>query len=202
MKQHIAAARDKHVTIGIKLVRGAYMHSDSETDSSVFHDSKLETDAAYDEAVGFLLGTDTDGKEGDMKNTKSWNAEVMLATHNSTSVNKAFSLWQSGKASPQVPNVNGGTVQRLMFAQLMGMADEISMKLAMDIRQAKNENMDRMNRLPDIGVYKYTIWGTFGDCLLYMIRRAEENQDALARTRGSAAEVAKEIGRRCMPIGI
>jgi hypothetical protein len=88
----------------------------------------------------------------------------------------------------------GGKVQRIVFAQLMGMADEISMKLARDIKQAEMPGGADLG----LGVYKYTVWGSFQDCLLYMLRRAEENQDAVARSRVTALAMLKEIGSRLL----
>ncbi|CAM1507802.1 Fc.00g046500.m01.CDS01 [Cosmosporella sp. VM-42] len=208
MIQQIQVSRDQGFTIGIKMVRGAFLHG--EPDMSIIHTSKQDTDDSYDDGVRFLFGGDLEGK-GQYKDTiasgakslsekgaKAWNAEIMLATHNLASVQKALSVWRNGGACKNVPNTSGGTVQSLAFAQLMGMADEVSLRLVSDIKghnSKEGKNLD----LPSIGVYKYTIWGSFEECLLYLLRRAEENQDAVARTRGTAWEVLREIGRRVVP---
>lgn len=118
--------------------------------------------------------------------TTPWTAEVMLATHNTASVEKAMTLYQSRTHANQ-------PVQKLVFAQLMGMADEISMKLAADIQAMK---ADAQKPGSDVSVYKYSVWGSLEDCLLYMLRRAEENQDAATRSRVTAGLMMREIGER------
>lgn len=165
--------------MGIKLVRGAYIYVEPDR-AGIIQDTKPDTDAAYDEAVDMLLrGTHR-------TSSNPWTAEVMLATHNTQSVNTAMSLFRSRPASTQQP------VQKLVFAQLMGMADEISMKLASDIKALSAES----NKGSDVSVYKYSVWGSLEDCLLYMLRRAEENQDAAARSRVTASLMLREIGNR------
>ncbi|KAH7136402.1 FAD-linked oxidoreductase-like protein [Dactylonectria macrodidyma] len=210
MIKHLKVSKDQGFTIGLKLVRGAYLHV--EPNVSALHDSKEDTDNGYDDAVKFLLGGtleegsyDTDGAAAlKVSGSKPWNAEIMLATHNQASVDKALSRWKvSGHTLPTMKSPNGGTVQSLSFAQLMGMADEVSLGLVSEGKESKVSEYEKSSgsseSLPPIGVYKYTIWGSFEECLLYMLRRAEENQDAVARTRGTAVEVVREIGRRVIP---
>lgn len=176
MKRHMDIAREKDFIIGLKLVRGAFLHTDPDVEA--FSPSKQSTDENYDTGVKFLLG-EPDTPAG--ATGKPWSAEVMLATHNQASVDSALSLWRSKTPKEEA---NGG-VKSLAFAQLMGMADEVSLGL---VRERKGGR--------PVGVYKYTIWGSFEECLLYMLRRAEENRDAVARTRGTAWEVVREVGRR------
>jgi hypothetical protein len=137
----------------------------------------------------------------DEKASKSYPAEVVLATHNTHSVEKALALYRAQR------NLAGKQpMQKLVFAQLMGMADEISMKLASDIQgnrivepAALNEQAEKKQvhqAETGVSVYKYTVWGTFEECLLYMLRRAEENQDAVARSRVTAGLMLKEVGNR------
>jgi proline dehydrogenase len=93
----------------------------SEPDRSIIHDNHAATNNAYDEAINILLTRRADAQP--------YPSEVVLATHNTQSVEKALSLYQAQR------NLNGNQpVQKLVFAQLMGMADEISMKLASDIK--------------------------------------------------------------------
>ena len=199
MIRHLEISRDQGFTIGIKMVRGAYIHT--EPNPETIHTSKENTENSYDHAVGFLFGKNIGMSTTETKGEgKPWNAEVMLATHNSASVQTALTLWANSKDVKENPHQNGGTVQSLSFAQLMGMADEVSLDLVSKIKKHNLEQKTETKQaLPAIGVYKYTIWGSFEECLLYMLRRAEENQDAVARTRSTAWEVVKEIGRRVMP---
>lgn len=163
--------------MGIKLVRGAYIYVEPNR-AGIIQDTKPDTDTAYDAAVDLLLaGTHT-------APAHPWTAEVMLATHNTQSVDTAMALFRNRAPGPQ-------PVQKLVFAQLMGMADEISMKLASEIR-----DMEEGAQKGGVSVYKYSVWGSLEDCLLYMLRRAEENQDAAARSRVTAGLMLGEIGSR------
>ena len=199
MIRHIQISKDQGFTIGIKMVRGAYIHT--EPNPTMIHTSKENTDNCYDDAVKYLFGQKISGHEPQISQEgKPWNAEVMLATHNLASVQKALSLWRNSDGLKDSPHQNGGMVQSLSFAQLMGMADEVSLELVSKIKEHNLQQAQEKAALPEIGVYKYTIWGSFEECLLYMLRRAEENQDAVARTRSTAWEVGKEIGRRFVPL--
>jgi hypothetical protein len=180
---------------GIKLVRGAYLYVELDR-NSIIHRTKDATDNSYDKALDYLLA----GKSKiESASIKPWTAEVMLATHNSRSVHKAFAMFQEKNKAPIGTQTNSvavceGKVQSMVFAQLMGMADEISMKLAKEIKQAGAAGVME----PGLGVYKYTVWGSFEDCLLYMLRRAEENQDAVTRSRETALVMVKEICHRLL----
>ncbi|KAF1969673.1 FAD-linked oxidoreductase [Bimuria novae-zelandiae CBS 107.79] len=183
LKSHLQIASTKGYTMGIKLVRGAYIYVEPNR-AGIIHDTKPATDTAYDDAVDMLIrGTPVSSTP----DAKPWSAEVMLATHNTQSVDKAMSLYRQR-------NHIGQPVQKLVFAQLMGMADEISMKLAREIKAAKAEGKSASGS--DVSVYKYSVWGSLEDCLLYMLRRAEENQDAATRSRVTAGLMLKEIGNR------
>ncbi|KAF9739627.1 hypothetical protein PMIN03_005111 [Paraphaeosphaeria minitans] len=177
LKSHLNIASAQGYTMGIKLVRGAYIYVEPDR-AGLIQDTKPDTDNAYDAAVDLLLrGTHA-------APAHPWAAEVMLATHNTQSVDTAMSLFRSRPAGKQ-------PVQKLVFAQLMGMADEISMKLASEIK-----SMDGAAKAGDVSVYKYSVWGSLEDCLLYMLRRAEENQDAAARSRVTAGLMLSEVGNR------
>lgn len=45
-------------------------------------------------------------------------------------------------------------------------------------------------------VYKCFSWGTLGDCVSYLIRRAVENRDATARSKMEFLVLRREIRRR------
>lgn len=179
------------------MVRGAYLHT--EIDKQSLHISKEETDLAYDSAVKFLLSEGIK-KSSELApqtsgNVPAWTADIMLATHNAASVRKAFSLYTS-----QDPN---SQIHGLTFAQLLGMADEVSMDLVTKINDLKSQtptnhfiSTDEKNPFPRLGVYKYTAWGSLRDCLLYVLRRAEENKDAVARTKDTAWAIWGELKSR------
>lgn len=180
---HLQEARAGNFTLGVKLVRGAYLHSDP---PERLQDSKPDTDACYNSAAASVL-------------TREWNstlpgsgeypeASIMFATHNATSVRKAYSICSSGRARSEI-----------LFAQLQGMADEISCELV----EMNNRNSPR-KRADEVGmflpVYKYMAWGTTGECMKYLLRRAEENRDAVRRTREDRDAMWGELVRRVRKI--
>ncbi|KAI4744754.1 FAD-linked oxidoreductase [Aureobasidium sp. EXF-12298] len=180
--------------LGIKMVRGAYLHT--ELDKQSLHVSKQQTDEAYDDTVRFLL------REG---SGAAWKADVMLATHNAKSVRQALDLYTSIYMTSKEDYRLRPQVCGVAFAQLMGMADEVSMELVNKIEQAKEQEsnkrmteVDSTNVYPRLGVYKYTAWGSLRDCLLYILRRAEENKDAAARTQDTAFAILRELRSRVL----
>jgi hypothetical protein len=44
--------------------------------------------------------------------------------------------------------------------------------------------------------YKYLVWGTTGECMKYLLRRAQENRDAVERTLEGRNAMAAELWRR------
>ncbi|RPB03099.1 FAD-linked oxidoreductase [Choiromyces venosus 120613-1] len=103
--------------------------------------------------------------------------DLVVASHNKESVELALGLKR------QI-GLNSG-VGELTYAQLMGMADELSLGLL-------SEKSDD----EEIKVYKYAVWGTTQECVKYLVRRAEENKDAVGRTTENRAACMKEIWRR------
>jgi len=80
----------------------------------------------------------------------------------------------------------------MAYGQLMGMADEISCELLQAGKQA-GEKGDAID-VPK--AYKYLVWGTVGECTKYLLRRAQENRDAVSRTRDGRSAMGKELRRR------
>jgi proline dehydrogenase len=213
IKRHLQHSVDHNYTLGLKLVRGAYMYV--EPSRAIIHDSKQETDEAYDAAVKFLLDDQVNGLEEGPNQADKWSTDIMLATHNTHSVQEALKQYISNTKIKE-------RVRGLAFAQLMGMADELSLSLAAHLAQNVSDTTRDYGResvltthgqqkptfgkvqdpkspvstYPKLSVYKYTVWGTLSDCLLYMLRRAEENSDAVARSRGTAMAVLKELLKR------
>ncbi|KAK3328742.1 FAD-linked oxidoreductase-like protein [Apodospora peruviana] len=179
LSEHLAIARKEGFTLGVKLVRGAYLGSDPR---HLIHDTKADTDNAYDGiAEGLLTGKwvaplrqPEDGMEFPEVNT-------MLASHNRDSVVKARRILEDNARKR-------GVVPEVAFAQLQGMADEVSCELvasAVDA-QAKVKPM----------AYKYLVWGSTGECMKYLLRRAQENRDAVQRTRSGREAMQVELVRR------
>ncbi|KAL8744340.1 MAG: hypothetical protein Q9184_008008, partial [Pyrenodesmia sp. 2 TL-2023] len=119
-------AQREGFTLGVKLVRGAYMASDPR---HLIWATKKETDRAFDGIAESLL-------------RRQWNrvlypaaraseqppafpaVDLILATHNYESVRKAETIRQEQART-------GEERIRLAYGQLMGMADEVGCELIM-----------------------------------------------------------------------
>ena len=189
LAQHLAVAKKEGFTLGVKLVRGAYMGSDPR---ALFWNSKEETDKAYNCIMDALL-------------KKRWNSVLqpstdkaeerilsevafVLASHNHESVQKAMAIRkeQTQKGDAKID---------MAYGQLMGMADEVSCELVMAAKPGGAEPLKTTER-EGPKAYKYVVWGSVGECLKYLIRRAEENRDAVVRARGTRIALREELGRR------
>lgn len=189
LAEHLATAQQEGFTLGVKLVRGAYMASDPR---HLIWATKEETDRAYDGIAESLL-------------RKRWNevlyaaaqaseqppefpvVDLILASHNCESVRKATAIRQEQART-------GAERIRLVYAQLMGMADEIGCELIMSGRNT--DGSSKSAEKPK--AYKYIVWGTVQECLKYLLRRAEENRDALWRARYDRNALGRELRRRLL----
>lgn len=183
LELHLAEAQKHNFTLGIKLVRGAYMHSDPR---HVIFSEKADTDAYYDGLSASILTrewSDMIRGSGDFPNVS-----LMLATHNADSVRRAYNMLAQGRVKSE-----------LVFAQLQGMADEISCELVQinrDIQARIDDGSDTERASPFLPVYKYCAWGTTKECMKYLLRRAEENRDAVERTVADRDAMYVELKRR------
>ncbi|KAI4196142.1 MAG: hypothetical protein LQ348_002350 [Seirophora lacunosa] len=191
LAKHLDIAQRDGYTLGVKLVRGAYMSSDPR---HLFWATKEETDEAYDGIAESLM-------------RKQWNkvlrpaeeassqphifpaADLVLASHNPDSVQKAMSIRQEQCRA-------GESGIRLAYGQLMGMADEVGCGLIMSGRRSAHGTEKATTERPQ--AYKYVVWGTVQECLKYLVRRAEENRDALGRARQERIALGRELRRRLL----
>ncbi|KAL2022112.1 hypothetical protein VTK56DRAFT_6156 [Thermocarpiscus australiensis] len=174
LSRHLAAAREGGFTLGVKLVRGAYLGSDPR---HLIHDTKADTDAAYDSIAEALLRRRWNAQlrvPGEGEEAAFPNVNVVLATHNRESVLKA-----------QAMLAEGGNDTDVAFAQLQGMADEVSCELV------AGKGAGAQSR-----AFKYLVWGSAGECMKYLLRRALENRDAVQRTRAGRDAMRAELMRR------
>ncbi|KAJ5612857.1 hypothetical protein N7510_006051 [Penicillium lagena] len=174
LASHLSAAQQEGFTLGLKLVRGAYMASD---ERSLIHDTKEDTDNAYNSfAQGALKQSIGDFGVNGSRPFPSVN--LFLAGHNKESMVAAYETHQKRVASglPTVP---------IRFAQLHGMSDEVSFSLL---------QMKEGGEMPE--VYKCSTWGRMGECLAYLLRRAIENRDAVLRTDNEYRALKNEMFRR------
>jgi hypothetical protein len=109
-------------------------------------------------------------------------ASLVLATHNAESVRRARAICDAGAAKSEIA-----------FAQLQGMADEVSCELV-EASHSPDREAGTSAAMP---TYKYLVWGTTGECMKYLLRRAHENKDAVQRTRSGRDAMWAELVRRC-----
>lgn len=181
--KHLAAAARDNFTLGVKLVRGAYLGSDPR---EIIHDTKEQTDECYDgvaEAVIRRAWNSTLKAPASAPDTAFPLVSLVLGSHNLESVRKARALRDSLPASEGV--------RELAIAQLMGMADEVSCELV----AVKKADLLR-DGIEKTRAYKYIVWGSTGECMKYLLRRAHENRDAVQRTRAGRDAMWAELKRR------
>ena len=108
--KHLVSDMNTYEHLGIKLVRGAYMHQDC--GRGVLFANKQETDTAYDKAVRVVMHNMIDRRAGSIK--------LLIATHNNHSINKALHL------------VNKFNLrQDVSFGQLLGMNETAGKMLSL-----------------------------------------------------------------------
>lgn len=176
---HLADAQKEGYTLGVKLVRGAYLNSEAR---HLIWDTKEDTDKAYDSLTSAVLRRRYEGLVQPLSSSPESafpEVNVVLATHNAATVRKAHEIRQQQVQSKEqlVP---------LAYAQLQGMADEVSCELL----ALGSDSADAPR------VYKFTSFGTMKQCLNYLLRRAAENKDAASRTNDSRVAMGMELRRR------
>jgi hypothetical protein len=156
--KHLEVASKEGFTLGLKLVRGAYILSD---ERSLIWDTKKETDDTYDGIVRGALCRRFKNIGDDSGSSIPFPAlNLFLASHNRASVLTAHKLRQERVRAglPTVP---------VAFGQLHGMSDEVSFSLL----QERNED----GAVPH--VFKCSTWGSMGDCIGYLLRRVVEGRE-------------------------
>jgi len=185
LAQHLATAQREGFVLGVKLVRGAYLGSDPR---ELFWDSVEDTHRCYDNLARCIVERKYDGLlhlvEGSPENFPR--VELILASHNSESVRKVQAL-RDEQARLSQHRI------RMAYGQLMGMADHLSCELVQQAN-ARKEVVSQTVEVPE--AFKYLVWGTMGECMKYLLRRARENQDAVARTADARRALGKEIAIR------
>ncbi|KAF4277806.1 hypothetical protein KXX33_006922 [Aspergillus fumigatus] len=177
--RHLCLAQKQGWTLGIKLVRGAYIAHDIR---SRIHDTKADTDNSYDHIVESLLSRKFPLKVAADNAAAFPDVRLFVASHNAESVRKASALYRQriNNGQPTIP---------LEIGQLQGMADEVSCELLAG-------NSTGQSEMPTPGVFKCLAWGTTEECLHFLLRRAIENKSALERTKDTAVAMRREAWRR------
>ena len=164
MKADFEKVSANNCLFGAKLVRGAYMEKerdraeDKEYPDPVQPD-KRSTDQAYQDALTFAVDHID-------------RFAVCAGTHNEQSCQLLASLMQAKGIKK--------SDERVYFAQLLGMSDNISFKLS---------NMG-------YNVAKYVPYGPVEKVLPYLFRRAEENTSIAGQSSREYALVKTELKRR------
>jgi proline dehydrogenase len=150
--------------LGVKMVRGAYMEKEAERAEKMdyanpIHPNKAATDEAFNKGLAFCL----DNKQ---------RISLMCGSHNEYSNQYlAILIEKHGMKS----NDN-----RVWFAQLLGMSDNISFNLAK----------------AGYNVAKYVPYGPVELVMPYLIRRAEENTSVAGQSSRELTMIRKELNRR------
>ena len=189
LAKHLSIARAKGFTLGVKLVRGAYMGSDPRY---LFWSQKEDTDKAYNGIAEALVCRRYCGilkPVGEQVAQHFPDVNLVLATHNLETVKKTMAI---RKAQLE----RGEERIHLIFGQIQGMADNVSCELiyAGKLNQKLSQTEGKGAEIPQ--AYKYLVWGTVGECMKYLLRRGEENRDAVSRTKDSRLALRSELGRR------
>lgn len=85
----------------------------------------------------------------------------------------------------------GLSTTQVQYGQLLGMADGVSCKL---LQLGEEKSHGSRQAAPE--VLKCLSWGTLGDCLSYLLRRAVENQDAVGRIKEEYITLRQDTFRR------
>ncbi|KAI3677410.1 hypothetical protein L2E82_51693 [Cichorium intybus] len=160
------AADQMGLPVGFKLVRGAYMSSESQLAHSFgvespIHNTINDTHKCYNDCASWMLDEVSNGPGG-----------LILATHN----------LESGKLAAQKARDLGITKnsEKLEFASLYGMAEAMTFGL----------------RNAGFGVSKYLPFGPVDQIMPYLLRRAEENKGLLSSSNLDRQLMMKELKRR------
>lgn len=194
-----------------KVVRGAYRIHESERarergeECPVFSTIE-ETHACYDQSVEYLLtqmknaqdqSIDLQRREDGVgyvarhRSTKDKSKiEVMCATHNQRSIEKAIALMErlglhtlsGGDLSVRGDHSDGSSrpEQVVHFAQLYGMCDHLTYPLGKH----------------NYSAYKYLPYGPIDEVIPYLLRRAQENSDVLGNAGKEKSLLKGELKRR------
>jgi proline dehydrogenase len=127
------------------------------------HETADKTHRCYDEVVELLLRHRCRHGPG---------LEIMIATHNETSIRKAADLMTELGLVPNEECVH--------FAQLYGMSDHLTFTLGHHGYNA----------------FKYLPYGKVREVMPYLVRRAQENADVLGNTGTELRLLHDELRRR------
>lgn len=152
-----------------KLVRGAYMESERARAEkmdypSPIHDTIEDTHECYNDAVAYLARHSVESKDKQV--------EIMCATHNQESIEKAITVMNEYGIDRSAPTLH--------FAQLYGMSDNLTYNLGKHGFRA----------------YKYVPYGEVSEVMPYLMRRAQENSALMGNASRELSLLRTELLRR------
>ena len=131
--------------------------------------SKEATDEEYNKCAAMLLEAAVGGDGG---SDTAPTASLLLASHNRESVHLVAEAMRQRGVPSDHPNVH--------FAQILGMADDLTLTMG----------------LSGFNAHKLVPFGAFEEVLPWMLRRLEENHDALGAAACERPLLREEIRRR------
>ena len=186
VQHHLEQASEGGWHLGIKLVRGAYIGQDPR---ELIHDTKGETDNSYNSIARDLLSSSTSAFELPQGSFPRLN--LFLAGHNPESISTA---WELASELEQAGNLKATP----SFGQLQGMGDHISCALLQRAEVLAKEQKSTGLRASVPKIYKYSVWGTVQECMMYLIRRARENSGGTDRIKDGISAYNNELRRRLL----
>lgn len=181
LDHHLTLAAQEGWSLGIKLVRGAYIEHETR---SLIHDTQADTDRSYDLIADTLLCRRMPAGKESLPFPK---AALFLATHNAASATKAIATHQNRLLANQ-PTL------MLECGQIQGMADELSCELVQNYERALEQSSTANLIVPK--AFKCMSWGSVAECMGYLHRRAIENRGAVERTQHMVTALRRELWRR------
>jgi proline dehydrogenase len=166
LQEIVEKGRERNFHIGAKLVRGAYMEKERERAEELGYEdpimpTKADTDQQYDDALRFCV-----------ENIDR--VSVCSGSHNENSNQLLVDLMHKHQLKAED--------ERIYFAQLYGMSDNISFNLAH----------------AGYNAVKYVPYGPVETVLPYLFRRAEENTSIAGQSSRELQLVSMELKRRKM----
>ena len=153
---------------GLKLVRGAYMDQERTRSRELSYEVPILPDInATHEMYHAVM-------EACLEKVKEGTVNLMIASHNKDSVERAVQLMRGFSIPPS---------EGVVFGQLLGMCDYVSLPLSRSGYQ----------------VYKYTPYGPVKEVVPYLARRALENRGMLKGADFERKVLGDELKRRILP---
>lgn len=165
LQTDLALAKKNHYKLGLKLVRGAYLHSEPHREQTIFRDKTL-TDHNFNKITESIIN--------DMIRNKhhSHYAHLVVASHNTHSLQAVATILNTLKKKHADPTFHTHTLANVTLGQLLGMADPQAHQLILHFQMTN--------------LIKYVPWGPPRETRDYLLRRLQENGDAVRSDNGVA----------------